>query len=130
MTHTTDKSRVTIAGVATGLVAVVCAAVAGALLGTLFVVLFVPKTGMGWDQIADALGGLMVGGLLGVIAGIVLAVVLDVRGKLIAAVACALIAAATIGGLSVSRSERPEMLQSAPDGAEDPAVRPPTTVPH
>jgi len=40
-----------------------CAVLAGAMLGGLYVKLFVPKTGMGWDQMADALGGLMVGGL-------------------------------------------------------------------
>ena len=96
---TTKITRVTVAGVLASATVITAVAVTGALLGLLFVALFVPKTGMGWDQMADALGGLMVGGVLGVVVGIVLAVALDVRRKLIAAGVCILIAGLAIGAL-------------------------------
>jgi hypothetical protein len=123
---TTKITRVTVAGVLASATVITAVAVTGALLGLLFVALFVPKTGMGWDQMADALGGLMVGGVLGVVVGIVLAVALDVRRKLIAAGVCILIAGLAIGGLALNRQERPEPASSVPGGA---SARPQTTVP-
>ncbi|MEM6704630.1 MAG: hypothetical protein AAF690_18065 [Acidobacteriota bacterium] len=44
----------------------------GALTGVLFVRFFVPATGMGWDRLADALGGLMLGGVVGLFGGALL----------------------------------------------------------
>ena len=52
---------------------------AGGLLGILYVKLFVPAKEMGWDGIADMLGGLMVGGAIGLFAGIYLAWKLPLR---------------------------------------------------
>ena len=42
--------------------------------------LLVQPGGMGWDRIADALGGMMVGTLVGLVAGCALAVKLEARG--------------------------------------------------
>jgi hypothetical protein len=123
---TTKNARVTVAGVLTSVVVIAAAAVAGAFLGLLFVALFVPKTGMGWDQIADALGGLMLGGLIGIGLGIALAVTLDVRRKLIATAICIAIAGVTIGGLALSRPKHPA---SSPAVPGDATARPLTTVP-
>lgn len=53
----------------------------GALVGVLFVRFFVPQTGMGWDRIADALGGLMLGALAGLLAGALLAWRLEARSR-------------------------------------------------
>ena len=47
--------------------------------------LFVPETGMGWHQLGDALGGLMLGGLLGLVAGGGPVFLLDVRRRRMAA---------------------------------------------
>lgn len=53
----------------------------GALVGVLFVRFFVPQTGMGWDRIADALGGLMLGASAGLLAGALLAWRLPARSR-------------------------------------------------
>ena len=55
-----------------GLALCVTSVLAGISLGLLYVRLFVPPKAMGWDGIADVLGGMMVGALLGLVAGIVL----------------------------------------------------------
>ena len=67
-----------------GLVTTASCVVTGAILGIVFVKLFVPKRGMGWDQIADALGGLMLGAALGLVLGVVLAIRLPPRRQLVA----------------------------------------------
>lgn len=45
---------------------------AGLALGVLYVRLFIPAPAMGWDAIADMLGGMMAGALLGLLTGAVL----------------------------------------------------------
>lgn len=82
--------------------------VAGALLGGLYVRLFVPRTGMGWDQLADALGGLMVGGALGALAGIALALFLSGRGRVVSAAVMIVLAVSALFTLRALREERPE----------------------
>jgi len=81
--------------------------VSGALLGGLYVRVFVPPTGMGWDQIADALGGLMVGGTVGAAAGIALALGLSGRGRTFAAVGIIVLGVASVFALRAMREERP-----------------------
>ncbi len=94
------------------------AGLSGALLGGLFVRFFVPQTGMGWDRLADALGGLMVGGLLGIVAGAVLAALLSARRRMQAAAGFAALAVATFVVLAVTAPERPQ--PSAPVVREEP----------
>lgn len=67
-----------------GLLTTASCVVTGGVLGIVFVKLFVPRRGMGWDQMADALGGLMVGALIGLILGIALAIRLTPRRQFVA----------------------------------------------
>ena len=82
------------------------AAILGALLGLLYVRLFVPKTGMGWDQLADVLGGLMLGGLIGLVAGAVGVALMAPRRRALAAAICAVLTVALIVGFSVTAPAR------------------------
>ena len=100
-------SRPSFLGVVSTLLVLVLGGVSGALLGGLFVRLFVPKTGMGWDQIADALGGLMLGGLLGLVAGGVLVFFLDVRRRFMTTVALLVISTIIIIGLALLHEPAP-----------------------
>ena len=75
----------------------------GMTLGGLYVKWFVPKTGMGWDQLADLLGGLMVGGLLGITAGIGLFLFLPQRRRLVAGAAMAVGSILIVIGLVLTR---------------------------
>lgn len=104
----------TLTGFISGFLLVVFGGVCGAVLGLLFVRLFVPRTGMGWDQLADALGGLMVGGLLGLVAGGVLIFLLGTRGRFLAAGVLLVVAIAGVVGMAWTREPRP---------ASEPVVR-------
>jgi hypothetical protein len=101
-------------GVLSALLLPPVAAVAGALLGGLYVRLFVPKTGMGWDQLADALGGLMLGGLLGFAVGVALCFFLKARRRWWVAVALCGLSVLLMAGLWALRPPRP---------ASEPVVR-------
>ncbi len=72
---------------------------AGAVLGALYVRFFVPKTGMGWDQIADALGGVMIGGAIGLVAGFILSFRLTTRRSLLGVAAGLGLVAVIVVGL-------------------------------
>lgn len=63
----------------TGLVFLASNLITGATLGLLWVRLFVPRRAMGWDSIADALGGAMLGAVLGFVVGVALVYWLSVR---------------------------------------------------
>lgn len=91
-----------VANVATGLLLVLTSILGGALLGAVYVRFFVPRTGMGWDQLADALGGFMLGALLGFIVGFVAAGRLEARGRLIAAGAAVCVVAVSAGVLRLA----------------------------
>ncbi len=67
-----ETQRLSAAGILSATSLLLTSAFAGALGGGLFVRLFVPKTGMGWDQLADMLGGLMLGALIGLTTGALL----------------------------------------------------------
>ena len=108
------KSEVSLGGALSGLLLILIGGVTGALLGALYVRLLVPKTGMGWDQLADALGGLMLGGLLGLVIAVGLCFVLTARRWLWAVLAMTVVSVLVLAGLRLSRPERP---------VEDPVVR-------
>ncbi len=65
--------------VITGLVLLASNLIAGAALGLLWVKLFVPHKAMGWDGLADVLGGIMVGTLLGLVVSVLVVILLSVR---------------------------------------------------
>jgi hypothetical protein len=92
--------------IAIGFILIASSALAGALLGTVFVRFFVPRTGMGWDQLADALGGLMLGAIIGLVAGIFATVRFDTRRRLVATAVAILIVAATVGILRLAAEPR------------------------
>lgn len=82
-------------------------ALLGASLGSLWVRLFVPKKQMGWDALADALGGLMLGALVGLVAGAVLAAFLSMRGRFLgSAVATAAMVLVFAGLVTTGRTHR------------------------
>jgi len=82
-------------------------ALLGASLGGLWVRLFVPKKQMGWDALADALGGLMLGAVIGLAAGAIVATFLSMRGRLLASLAAAVAMVLVFAGLaSTGRTHR------------------------
>ncbi|MCI5064719.1 hypothetical protein MRY87_03225 [bacterium] len=54
-----------------GTLTVLGSTVSGTLLGGIYAKFLMPKRGMGWDQIADALGALMIGSAVGLLVGVV-----------------------------------------------------------
>jgi hypothetical protein len=82
-------------------------ALLGASLGGLWVRLFVPKKQMGWDALADALGGLMLGALVGLVAGAVVAAFLSMRGRFLGSVVAAVAMGVVFAGFaSTGRAHR------------------------
>jgi hypothetical protein len=106
----------TLAVVVSGLLLVLCTGACGATLGGLYVRLFVPRTGMGWDQLADTLGGLMLGGLIGLVAGGVLAAILDTRRRWLAAAAFLAVAVVVATGFVLTREPRATSQQVLREG--------------
>ena len=76
----TSKTTRFFSGTAVVAMAVLCGFLAGG-----FIASRLSTTGMGWDRLADTLGGMMVGVVAGVILGAVLVVRLGVRGRMVAA---------------------------------------------
>ena len=76
----TSKTTRFLSGTAVLATAVPCGFLTGG-----FIASRLSTTGMGWDRLADALGGMMVGVVAGVILGAVLVARLGVRGRLVAA---------------------------------------------
>ena len=74
----------------------------GAAIGLMSASLLTPKDAMGWDGIADALGGLMVGGVLGLVAGGYLASGLSVRARWWSAAVALVLAAGTLWSLALT----------------------------
>lgn len=72
-------------GIVSAVVLFLCLLPFGLLAGGFVATRLLPMTGMGWDQLADALGGFMVGTLAAVVLGAVLVWRLGVKGRLIAA---------------------------------------------
>jgi len=82
--------------------------VCGAALGGLFVKLFVPRAAMGWDGIANALGGLMIGALIGFAISVLLIFRLSLRRRLqVISIETAFVLAVIIG-VRLTRESRPE----------------------
>lgn len=88
--------RNTIVSIVSRSLLVLFSGIGGALLGALYVRLFVPRTGMGWDQLADALGGFMLGGLLGLALGAVGAVRFEPRSRWLATALAVAVAMASV----------------------------------
>ena len=84
----------------------------GAVTGGLYVKLFVPRAAMGWDGIADALGGLMLGGLTGVVVSIILISTISVRHRLMVATIECVLVLIVIAGMFLTQEPKPG---SAPD---------------
>ena len=82
----------------------------GIILGGLFVKWLMPRSGMGWDQLADLLGGWMVGGLLGLAVGLALFLRLPQRSRLWAGAGLVGVSLIMVGGLILTRppSAEPE----------------------
>lgn len=92
--------------IVTGFVLVAGGLFSGAMLGLLWVKLFVPKKQMGWDGIADTLGGLMLGGLLGVAIAIFLLFKLSQQSQLRAGIVTLVLGGVVFGGLIATAPDR------------------------
>ncbi len=79
---------------------------AGIALGLLFVRLFIPKKTMGWDGIADALGGVMIGALIGFVASLLLIKLLSLKQQGKGILIAALVSGITFAGLIATTPER------------------------
>ena len=80
----------------------------GAALGMVYVRLFVPRKAMGWDGLADALGGMMLGGLAGVVLGLALIALVPVRTQLVSIALAVAIAVLAVTGLAATAPKREE----------------------
>lgn len=87
---------------------------------------FTRQGGMGWDHLAQALGGMMIGGLAGAIVAIVLARRLGIAALRALTIATTLLAGGLVA-LSVARYQREMAMAAAEAGAPRPMA--PTTVP-
>ncbi|MEM7049494.1 MAG: hypothetical protein AAF604_07545 [Acidobacteriota bacterium] len=114
----------TLSQVLSALVLVPLGGLFGMLVGGLFVRLFVPRRGMGWDQLADFLGGVMVGGLVGLVLALVLCFYLTARSRWWTAGALLLAGALIVLTLRVL-SPAPEA-EGRDHGEPPPAPRPTT----
>ena len=83
-------------------------------LGLLYVRLFVPSTGVGFDALADALGGMIVGSLVGLVAGGIMVARLEVRRQWMVIGVWLAVTILTFAGLALTARER----GSAPLAAE------------
>jgi MFS family permease len=90
----------------TGLVLLAINLIAGATLGGLWVKLFVPRKAMGWDGLADMLGGLMVGALLGGVVTVLLVFLLSVRWQWVWIGGATVVAGLILTGLALTAPER------------------------
>jgi hypothetical protein len=91
----------------------------GMIAGALVATRVMTVSGMGWDQIADTLGGLMVGGAVGLVAGLVAVRMLDARGRL-AATAGALLA--SVAAAMYLQATPPNMRRTSGVPAPEPPV--------
>lgn len=91
----------------------------GVLLGGLVASRVLPDTGMGWDQLANTLGGMMVGGILAVAGWLLALRLMDTRGRLLLT-GGGLVAAIIASVVLVST--RPQNQSASTAGASRPAV--------
>ena len=92
----------------TGLALLASSMLAGAALGLLWVKLFVAPKDMGWDGLADALGGMMLGALIGLVAAGFMIALLSVRRQWAGFGITAAVAVLTVVGLVRTAPERRE----------------------
>lgn len=100
--HAPSKS----ARIGAALAVLASCALAGGGVGLLFVRLFVPRKAMGWDGLADMLGGLMVGAAIGVAAATALIALAAVGTQVRAAVGCIVLGVALWAGLAMTAPRR------------------------
>lgn len=91
----------------TALAVLMTHSMAGVLLGLMWVKLFLPRRQMGWDGIADALGGLMIGGAVGLIAAVVVARVLSLKAQRVAVGVALATLVLSFAFLLLTKKERP-----------------------
>jgi hypothetical protein len=89
-----------------GLVLVLACGFFGAAIGLLGAKLLSPPGGMGWDRIADMLGGLMLGAGLGVGAGLYLTVGLSARARWWSAVVAVVLGLGILFSLALTAPQR------------------------
>ncbi|MEM7343946.1 MAG: hypothetical protein AAF485_06860 [Chloroflexota bacterium] len=89
-----------------GLAVLVSNVIAGVALALLWVRLFVPPKAMGWDGLADFLGGIMVGTLLGVVVSVVIIALLSIRVQWIWSGIAVVIGGLTFAGLVMTAPQR------------------------
>ncbi len=100
-----DKSS-PLVRIATGVGTLTSMLLAGAALGMVYVKLFVPRKAMGWDGLADVLGGIMLGGLVGVVIGLALVALVSVRTQLVTMAIAAATAVIAVAGLAATAPKR------------------------
>lgn len=96
---------------------------AGIALGILYVRLFIPRPDMGWDGIADMLGGMMLGALLGLVAGVVLFRLLQPGRRIRASMTATGIGLLTFAGLIATAPKQAVSPAPAIKQAFQPAFR-------
>lgn len=111
-----------------GLVLALACAFVGASIGLLGARLLSTPTGMGWDAIADALGGLMVGGVLGLGAGLYLNVGLSVRSRWWSSIVAVMLGLGILFSLALTAPQRQERQSSVSQPQATPAPNRPTAV--
>lgn len=94
--------------------------IAGTSLGILYVRLFIPKPDMGWDGIANMLGGMTVGALLGLGTGIVLYRLLQPGKRILAGLSAIGVGLVTFAGLIVTAPNK----ETAPPPVIEQAFQP------
>lgn len=113
-----------------GLALTLACGVFGAAVGLLGGRLLSTPTGMGWDTLADTLGGMMVGGVLGLGAGLYLAIGLSVRARWWSAIVAVALGFGVLYALALTAPQR--QAQQSPNAERratpDPG-RPTTAVP-
>ncbi len=92
--------------VITGLVLLVSNLIAGAALGLLWVKLFIPPKAMGWDGLADVLGGIMVGALLGLVVSALMVFLLSIRVQWMWIGIAVVVGGLTFAGLVITAPKR------------------------
>jgi hypothetical protein len=89
-----------------GLAMVASSTAAGGAIGLLWVRLFAAPAPTGWDAIADALGGVMLGGVIGLLIGAWMARGLPTRVRWEGTILAALLAVGTLVSLAVTAPQR------------------------